>query len=180
MLKAHTLTEARLYLKITACRKCEPAPPPVQNPATRHQQSTNANSMEISEPCPSCGASRRLQFTIEQPDVAPPKEQPAAINPTETCSEIIDVGQWLTLSQLFLQESRSQTDRSRSRQLNLQAAQCLNEALKFYDDPDNDVPPPDAFYCEASRRRFRESPQHFSRSRLMSERRKLPVVFDDE
>ena len=122
---------------------------------------------------------RKLDFTVAQAEKAPPPGRPAAINPTEKRSQLIDVGQWLTLSQLFLQESRSQTDRSHARLRNLQAAQCLDEALKFYDDPENDLPPSDAFYCESSRRRFRESPRQFSRSRLVSEKSRLPVVFDE-
>jgi hypothetical protein len=178
MLEAHTLTEAKLYLKVTACEKCEHAPPQVQNSAVRHQQPSNANFVQLSEPCPSCGAVRKLVFAIEQPNRARVDGRPAAINSTEKRSRIIDVGQWLTLSQLCMQESRSELDRSRARLLNLQAAQCFDEALKFYDDPDNDLPPPDAFYRDSSLRRFREFPQQFSRSRVMSEKAKLPAVFD--
>ena len=176
MLKAHTLTEARLYLKITACEKCEPRPKGVRK---QTKEIDHSRCVKLNELCPSCGSARELEFAIEPPEATPDEGRPAPINFTQEPSQIIDVGQWLTLSQLFLQESSAERDRSRARLLSLQAAQCLDEALKFYDDPENDLPPSNAFYCNASHRRFRESPQQFSRTRLISEKRKLPVIFGE-
>ena len=69
--------------------------------------------------------------------------------------------------------ARTAEDCTQVRQLQLQAAQCLDEALKFY-DPDNDVPPPEAFFSEDSQRHFRERPDLFSRQRLIELRAKLP------
>ena len=61
-----------------------------------------------------------------------------------------------------------------ARKLSLEAAQCLDEALKFYEE-DNDLPPNDAFFHAGSRDRFRDHPQHFSRQRLLHLRSKLPT-----
>ncbi len=178
MLQAHSLIEAQLFLKITACASCNPKAPGTIAGNKPHQP-LGGNVTRLSGTCPSCGRSQEWEFTIPANDNASSKTIPAAINPTGVCSQIIDVGQWLTLSQMFIQEGKSDVDRARSRLSNLQAAQCLDEALKFYDDPENDLPPASAFYTEASRRRFRESPQQFSRTRLISERRKLPMPFSE-
>ncbi len=179
MLYAHSLTEAQLYLKISGCEKCSPVASSLQEPKSHTEKSGDANVMRIRGQCPACGAPQELDFALEHDDAAPAPGRPPAINLTDKRSRIIDVGQWLTLSQLFMQESRSEPERGRARFLNLQAAQCLDEALKFYDDPENELPPADAFYCDSTRRRFREFPQQFSRGRLISEMRKLPVNLND-
>jgi hypothetical protein len=56
----------------------------------------------------------------------------------------------------------------------MDAAQCLREALKFYDDEDNDLPPRNALFHEASRRRFWDHPEEFSRQRLLNALSRLP------
>jgi hypothetical protein len=65
-------------------------------------------------------------------------------------------------------------DKAQARHLGLEAAQCLEEALKFYDDVDNDLPSTEALFTEASRQRFRDHPEQFSRRRLIELRSKLP------
>lgn len=102
----------------------------------------------------------------------------SVINPTDDSSRIIDIGQWLTLARMFTERSRNEPRRVEARSLALQAADCLREALKFYDDPDNDLPPDHAIFTDTSRRRFREAPQQFSRERILGELRKLPVAQD--
>lgn len=179
MLYMHSLTEAQLYLRITGCEKCSPISTIPQEPKSHIEKPGRVNVVRVHGQCSACGAPQELDFAIEHEVPAPTHGRPPAINPTEKRSQIIDVGQWLTLSQIFIQESRTELNRERARILNLQSAQCLDEALKFYDDPENDLPPVDAFYCGSSRRRFRESPQQFSRGRLINEKRKLPVNFND-
>ncbi|MBI1827521.1 MAG: hypothetical protein HYR83_14190 [Planctomycetes bacterium] len=61
-----------------------------------------------------------------------------------------------------------------SRRLAMEAATCLNEALRFYDD-ENDLPSAGAFFTDDSRARFREHPQLFSRQRLLNLRAQLPT-----
>jgi hypothetical protein len=60
------------------------------------------------------------------------------------------------------------------RRLNLLAGCCLDEALKFF-DADNDVPPEDAFFSDASRQQFRDRPERFTRQRIIDLRSQLPV-----
>ncbi|MCH7839019.1 MAG: hypothetical protein IID38_02130, partial [Planctomycetes bacterium] len=48
------------------------------------------------------------------------------------------------------------------------------EALKFSDEDGNDLPPAEGFFQEATRRRFRQNPERFSRRRLLNLRAGLP------
>jgi hypothetical protein len=102
-----------------------------------------------------------------------PRDAADAINPTAEPSEILDVAQWVMLSGMVAASATSEPDKVRKRRLFIEAAQCLEEALKFYAD-DNDLPPAAAFFHDGSRLRFRQSPEHFSRQRLLHLRSKLP------
>lgn len=95
------------------------------------------------------------------------------INTSNAPSRLIDVGQWLVLFRVLLESAGSETDRRRARLLGFEAAQCLEEALKFY-GPDNDLPPESACFSEGSLQRLRHHPQLFARSRLVNLRAKLP------
>ena len=96
------------------------------------------------------------------------------INATDQPSRIIDVAQWLTLAHVIAEAASRETEKTHARQLGIDAAQCLSEALKFYDEPENDLPPAEAFFHDASRRRFRENPEEFSRQRVLDMRSRLP------
>jgi hypothetical protein len=99
---------------------------------------------------------------------------PTVVNPTDEPSRILDVGQWILLFRMSLEAADKEVDKVLARRLGIEAAQCLEEALKFYDEVDNDLPPPEAFFDEASRERFRDAPEQFSRRRLIELRSKLP------
>ena len=73
----------------------------------------------------------------------------------------------------------AQSNPAESRRLGYEAAQCLEEALKFYRD-DNDLPPPEAFLREQSRQQLRERPNLFARSRLINLRARLPTLTEME
>lgn len=178
MLHAHSLTEAQLYLRITGCAKCQSGTSFPPGAMRSHNETHRTTTVRVQGQCPACASPQEMDFEIDADRAASAPEVPPAINTTDERSSIIDLGQWLTLTQLFIQDGRSEPDRRRVRVSQLQAAQCLDEALKFYDDPDNDLPPADSFYTDSSRRRFHESPQQFSRNRIIGERRKLPVPFE--
>ena len=103
----------------------------------------------------------------------------ARINPGAEPSRIIDVAQWLTLFRVVSEAAAAQSDPSESRRLGYEAAQCLEEALKFYRD-DSDLPPPEALLHEQSRHQLRERPNLFARSRLINLRAKLPTLTEME
>lgn len=172
-LKAHSLAEANLYFQATACPRC--ASGPVASLHAEDDTSDKSGAIRRTEVglCASCGSELCAVFQI------PPASEvadPTAINPTDEPSRIIDLGQWITLAHVHTERAAKSTDPRHVRRLNLQAAQCLVEALKFYDDPDNDLPPLEAFFCDPSRERFRTHPQQFSRQRLLHERSKLPTT----
>ena len=96
------------------------------------------------------------------------------VNPSQEPSRILDVGQWIVLFRMNSDAASQGVDKTRARRLGLVAAQCLEEALKFYDDPENDLPPSEAVFKTATRDRLRQAPQQFSRRRLIELRAKLP------
>jgi len=173
MLHAQTIAEIQFFLKVTGCEKCGRR---VQWVLEELQFPAVPGNITVPTHCFSCKASTDLFFHVHHPHEPGTRSHPSSINPTDQTSQLIDLGQWITLAYLLMEESRGKTDKEHSRYLNMQASQCYDEALKFYDDPDNELPPPEAFFTETSRRRFRDAPQQFSRSRLLSEKGKLPSV----
>ena len=79
------------------------------------------------------------------------------------------------LHEMYAESARREKNRAQTRRLNLKAACCLEEALKFYDEVGNDLPPSEGFFHEATRRRFRQNPERFSRRRLLDLRAGLPT-----
>ncbi len=172
-LKAQSLAEAELYLQVVACTTCRGGPVASACITDESLPDGGIRRIEVGL-CAACGAESQLVFQIPRPDTA----NPQVINPTDKPSRIIDVGQWLILAGSLRERGARTGDARHARNLHLQAAECLAEALKFYDDPDNDLPPAEAFFCDASKERFRTHPQQFSRHRLLHEKSKLPKSSD--
>ena len=162
-LNAHSLAEASLFLTATPCRSCGKGPlranPPPEGAG---------DLIHVAAECVSCRTSSSWTFRVRSSSAG-------IINPTSDPSEILDVAQWVMLSGMITASATTETDKIRKRRLFLEAAQCVEEALKFF-AADNDLPPPAAFFHEGSRLRFRQSPEHFSRQRLLHLRSKLPHV----
>ena len=131
--------------------------------------------------CGSCQAVTRLRFRLPTPPEsisagrAGPADRAAVVNATGEPSRILDLGQWLTLFRMLTETAGHEANRTETRRLSLEASQCLDEALKFYDDEDNDLPPSEAFFHKDSRDRFNAHPEQFSRQRLLHLRSKLPT-----
>jgi len=157
VLPARSRYEIELYLKLAQCPQCgrsefdlTPTPP----------SSDSTVSVEFLVACKSCGAPVSTRFQIS--------------GMKHDRSRLIDASQWLTLYGLMVEAARNEKNKSASRQLAMQAASCLNEALRFYDE-ENDLPPENAFFTDDSRARFRQHPQLFSRQRLLNLRAQLPT-----
>lgn len=164
-LTAHSYAEATLFLTATPCAACGKGP----LRAGSFGESSGRESpavVDVQAECVSCHDVSRWAFRIAS-GIAD------AINATADPSEILDVAQWVMLSGMIAASATAEVDKVRKRRLFIEAAQCLEEALKFYAD-DNDLPPAAAFFHEGSRLRFRQSPEHFSRQRLLHLRSKLP------
>ena len=172
-LVAHSLAEAYLYLMATPCAGCGQGP--LRGGEARPSGDVDDRATVVVDvTCDACQSASALSFRLPgglDPDNA---QDPPDINPTEEPSRILDVGQWLVLFRLLVEEAGQERNKQRARRLGLEAAQCIEEALRFYDDADNDLPPDDGFFCPASRTRFREAPDQFSRQRLIGMRGKLP------
>jgi|GEM_PF-414194 len=190
-LMIHSFAEAHLFLMVVPCNGCGGAVSPVEH---RVQHDRDAHVLTVPVVCRSCGQTADIFFETHgiEPEAAmlgslanvhaalglqvlPP------INPTDEPSRVIDVAGWLTLyavvnetAQQVAAEAQIPDERRNARQMLMQASQCLDEALKFY-DADNDLPPEDAFFWEESRQQFRDRPALFTRQRLIDLRAKLPV-----
>ena len=170
-LRAHSVAEADLFFQAINCPKCGSGP--VASAHSEEEPAGQGGATRRADVglCASCGSELRFDFQIS---LSRHPDEPTLINPTDEPSRIIDLAQWITLARVFVDRSSKTADPRQARRLNLRAAECWGEALKFFDDPDNDLPPPEAFFCELSRERFRKHPGQFSRQQLLHERSKLP------
>ncbi len=171
-LTANSLVEAYLYLKVTPCASCGRGPLRGSEPRLAGEAG-GASTVTIAVTCAACRCETTETFHLEDPQIGEHSTLPG-INPTDEPSHILDVGQWIVLFRMLTEEAAREADRVQARSLGIKAARCLDEALKFYDEQDNDLPPSEAFFCKTSRARFRESPEQFSRQRLLGMRSKLP------
>ncbi len=174
-LPAHSLSEAFFYLSINACPDCSTG---VRDAGEGRRLTDVAGTarVEIKTTCRSCGAVARVTFELTGDDDLARGDGMPIINGSDDRSRLIDVAQWLTLFRITTEAVAREPDKQAARLKGIEAALCLEEALKFYDDEENDLPASDAFFCEESRRRFREHPEQFSRRRLVEMRAKLPAL----
>jgi hypothetical protein len=176
-LAVHSIAEAHLYLMSTPCKLCGTGRTKCLTGAL--DPAAGPGVLRFDTQCESCSFDSTIWFRLPaeaEPAVPEVDELTAArINPTPAHSEIIDVAQWLTLFRIISEAAAAQTEPAESRRLGYEAAQCIDEALKFY-TPDNDLPPADALFHEASRRQFRDRPDMFARARLINLRAKLPTL----
>jgi hypothetical protein len=176
-LPAHSLAEAYFYLMATPCVRCGAGP--LHGGDARPDVSGDRLRLTIPVRCGRCGHQQEYQFTISG-DLAQLQAQreervPWRTNPTDSPSEIIDVAQWIILFRVITEAAAKEKDKVEARRLGYEAAQCLEEALRFYEE-DNDLPPDGAFFHESSRAMGRDNPHEFSRERLIGLRAKLPSL----
>lgn len=172
-LVAHSLAEVYLYLLATPCASCGHGPlrgGEVESGET----SAEGFTFGITARCASCQMVTPWRFRLPGPPETVPANQAPVVNSTEEPSRLLDVAQWLTLYGMKTEAAEKETNKTAARKLSLEAAQCLDEALKFYEE-DNNLPPPEASFHKGSRERLRDHPQHFSRQRLLHLRSKLPT-----
>ncbi len=169
----HSLAEAYLFLMATPCRSCGKGGRKAVKPAFG-MDAFQGNELSTEVCCNSCGAVSEERFQLSNPDGADVPEASTPINPSDEPSKVLDAAQWLSLSAVLVESASRERDRSHARQLKIEAGDCISEALKFYDDNENDLPPPEAFFQERSRSRFRDYPDEFSRPRLINMKSKLP------
>jgi hypothetical protein len=168
-IRARSLAEARFYLEINPCRSCRNGRLEIDQIETEDRHIDHVLRFEAV--CQRCGHRHVQRFRIDA-SLAEPQEPPI-INPTSVPSQIIDVAQWITLAHLLATRSESPGDRQSAHQAACWAGLCLEEALKFYEDP-NELPPDSAFLDAVRRRQARAYPQQYARTVLIDLRRRLP------
>lgn len=168
--RVHSIAEAYLYVKTLTCPACGKGPLRTPGDITRH--TTAESGWRLAAECLACRRMHVAGFIIEPP---PTRQQAASdcINPTPEPSEAIDLLGWLQLFQTILKASQEEADREAARRLAWESAQCLDEALKFYDEGE-ELPRESAFFSDTSKARFREHPGHFARSVWRQRRIMLP------
>lgn len=182
-LVAHSLAEAYLYLMATPCARCGRGPlkgtdaesaGTHSSPTAQHSACGKGAIATLTATCTACQAAATLRFQLPGEVTTVVQGEAAVVNPTDEPSRIVDVGQWIMLFRIITESASKETDKVEARHLGLESAQCLEEALKFYDEPDNDLPPEESLFTDASRERFRQAPEQFSKRRLIGLRAKLP------
>ena len=180
---AHSLAEAYLYLMANPCPSCGKGPLRGREPSASGSSEPRAQAsgalaspppVTLSAECTSCHSASPWTFQLPKPLDAKEANPPPLLNPTDEPSRILDVAQWITLFRMISTTADNQSDKQASRRLRIEAGQCLEEALKFY-EPDNDLPPTGAFFHQGSRDRLRANPEQFSCQRLLGLRNKLPT-----
>ncbi len=172
LIPVHSVAEAYLYLVATPCPACQRGALAQTGDLTKAGGA--AARWTLATRCGSCNVAETLQFAIE-PVPSREQAQSSRINPTSEPSQAIDLLGWLSLFQSILGAAGKAKDKAEGRQLAIEAAQCLDEALKFY-SPGEELPPPEAFFSQASRQRFASHPQQFARSKWRERRLKLPDI----
>ncbi|MHC4233921.1 MAG: hypothetical protein ACYSUQ_02280 [Planctomycetota bacterium] len=176
-LVAHSLAEVYLYLMVTPCGQCGRGP--LRGDEAQPFQKNAETGVAVDVVCGSCEDRQELRFELPADELAAAKAAPpdsaARINTGLEPSLIIDVAGWVTLFRVIADAAVETKDKIEARKLGYEAAQCLEEGLKFYEQ-DNDLPPETAFFSKASRRLHREHPQRLARSRLINLRAKLPTL----
>jgi hypothetical protein len=190
-LPLHSLTEARLFIKTMSCGSCGVGPLVLNETGTCYD--AGRELLTVPTTCSQCGHQQHVAFDTEEVDrrgpvlsmfgeLRDPSRQQAAqvINPTREPSQLIDVAGWLMLHMMISEAARgasaaslSLSKRAAVRRMQIEAGQCLDEALKFYDE-DNDLPPREAFFTKHHYQRFLDRPELFTRQRLVELRNQLP------
>src|SRR5262245_1450053 len=157
VIRVHSVAEAYLFVMVRQCPACGDGPVRSTNELTRISSASDGWALDVA--CAACRHADNLRFEID-PQPTRAEAATSRINPTDHRSEAIDLLGWLTLYRSIVASAQKETDPQSARRLALEAAQCLDEALKFY-TPDNELPGLDAFVTEAARNRFRDHPQQF-------------------
>lgn len=187
----HSLTEARLYVKTQRCASCGEGPLVISRGAPAYD--AVAHRLTVTAVCDECGQPASIAFCVREIERRGPilsmldelrdvSRQPAAqvINPTRRPSRMIDVAGWVMLYTMLTEEARTESLKSTSmekraavRRMRIEAAQCLDEALKFFNE-DSDLPPREAFFTKDNYQHFLGRPELYTRQRLIEMRNQSP------
>ncbi len=176
--KIHSVAEAYLLLMVTPCGACGKGPLEAAGHEAVPLDGGSVPGRRLSARCKACGHERLFLFDlsrVDPADLARPGDLPR-INPSGEPSLAIDLAQWLMLFETIVRAADRQDDPAESRRLGFEAAQCLEEALKFYPADGGEWPAESSFFHEQTLDRFRQHKHLFARTRLLDLRRRLPSL----
>jgi len=164
VLRAHSLSEIHYYLLVMPCAACGKGPC-----ASQGIDRTAGDRVSVRTRCGTCGHEQSLHVVCDGPEL----DDETALNPTDLPSELIDLGQWLSLHALMQNRARQAQTPFQAHQDACRAAVCLEEALRFYEDG-QELPRTGAMFSHASDTAFREHPERFAHRRLIDLHGQLP------
>lgn len=173
-LPVRSVVESFYFLLVQHCGACGNGP--LDAYASQREFHEGMPCRRVIAICRTCREKCKFVFDVSAcPDVDEPAAD--ALDPIggSSPSRIIDVSQWLTLFRTIIRAADNSKDKSEIRQLGFEAAQCLEEALKFYAE-NEELPGEDAFLSHEAYQLSREQSGQFTRSRLLSHRDKLPSL----
>jgi hypothetical protein len=176
ILAANSRVEAHLYVMANVCPTCGTG----ARQWVDERSGANPTSLTLIAACGNCSATDQLRFDIAPSDApqssvatdAVSTDEP--INPAGRPSRIIDPIQWVTLAQLMADEAEATPDTAERRWRLIRAAECLDEALRFYDG-ESELPDPAVRLAPRSAISLRDHPQRYARSRLLALRQRFPA-----
>jgi len=173
----HSAVEASLYLLVTPCPNCGRGPVRANAGDAVPSLDGVPRGFRLPGTCAACRATWNAKFRLADDSpisTSALAEWDVPINSTPAPSSAIDVAQWITLCRMLITDADACQDRVRGRRLKVLAGRGVEEALKFFDDPDSDLPPEKAFFHEETRRIYRANPHELARDRLLGLRARLP------
>jgi len=165
-LKPRSTNELAHYLLATPCPHCGAGPQRLDDESKRPEAGV---SRRVAVRCDQCAQEGTVTVATE---ADPADADSLCISPVDAPSALVDLHQWLALAYMYIDRAH-RAESHAAHEIQLRAALCLHEALKFYQG-DDEVPPADALFTEAGRQAFREHPESFARQRVLDLLVKLP------
>ncbi|MGB0716381.1 MAG: hypothetical protein ACPGXK_10910 [Phycisphaerae bacterium] len=178
--QANSIAEVYYHVMVSSCNKCGKGPLEAGDATSLHydrgseSKSDQPDAVRLTITCQACAAIEDRTYGLPRGTGLPKDGSPARVNDSDEPSALIDLAEWVTLFRLLTASAAQTTSKPEARRLGLEAAQCLEEALKFFDDPESDLPSPSAFFTDRTKELSREHPGLYSRERLLELRSKLP------
>ena len=167
-LTPHSTNELTYYLLVAPCDACGSGPRQVL--AVENTRAADGRRRATVR-CDHCAHEQTVDFLSE---FEPADPETLCVSPVNEPSRLIDLNQWLGIAYMLIDRITENRGADAHTQ-QIQAAVCLAEALKFF-DPDDEVPPAEAFFHEASQQAFREHPETFARQHISDMLAKLPPM----
>ena len=169
VIHVHSVQEEYFYLMVHPCG-CGGA---WQSESQNVDEDGPRVTHHVTARCAACGTGQTFHFQLDAP--VGPKGPIRQVNPTDEPSRAIDLAGWMDLARFYLGRiDRLQQAVERAQSL-LDARQCLEEALKFYDARRED-PPASALWSKASRDKARRQGDAFQRSALVQMLDRIPPI----